>query len=40
MGIGRTVLIAACVLLQAGFKTEQLIQKISSNRGLKVPVES
>lgn len=37
MGIGRSSIIAACVLLQEGFKAEDLIQRISTARGLKVP---
>ncbi|HEX6429789.1 MAG TPA: dual specificity protein phosphatase family protein [Niastella sp.] len=37
MGIGRSSIIAACVLLKQGFKTEQILQKITSARGLKVP---
>jgi protein-tyrosine phosphatase len=37
MGIGRSSIIAACILLKAGFKTEQILQKITSARGLKVP---
>jgi protein-tyrosine phosphatase len=37
MGIGRSSIIAACILLKQGFKTEQIIQKITSARGLKVP---
>jgi protein-tyrosine phosphatase len=37
MGIGRSSIIAACLLLQEGCKTDELIQRISSVRGLKVP---
>jgi protein-tyrosine phosphatase len=37
MGIGRSSIIAASILLQYGFKTEQVLQKIASARGLKVP---
>jgi protein-tyrosine phosphatase len=37
MGIGRSSIIAACILLKQGFKTEQILQKITSARGLKVP---
>jgi protein-tyrosine phosphatase len=37
MGIGRASIIAASILLQYGFKTEQILQKITSSRGLKVP---
>jgi protein-tyrosine phosphatase len=37
MGIGRSSIIAACVLLKQGFKTEQILQKITSARGLNVP---
>jgi protein-tyrosine phosphatase len=37
MGIGRSSIIAASILLQYGFKTEQILQKITSARGLKVP---
>lgn len=37
MGIGRSSVIAACILLKEGFTTDQLLQKITSARGLKVP---
>ena len=37
MGIGRSSIIAACILLKQGFKTEQILQKITSARGLKIP---
>lgn len=37
MGIGRSSIITACVLLEAGWKTEAIMQKIISARGLKVP---
>ena len=37
MGIGRSSIIAACILLKAEFKTEQILQKITLARGLKVP---
>lgn len=37
MGIGRSSIIAGSVLLHYGFKTEQILQKIASSRGLKVP---
>jgi protein-tyrosine phosphatase len=37
MGIGRSSIIAGCILLKAGFKTNQIIQKITVARGLKVP---
>jgi protein-tyrosine phosphatase len=37
MGIGRSSIIAGCILLKAGFKTDQILQKITSARGLKVP---
>lgn len=37
MGIGRSSIIAAAVLLQAGLKTENIIDTISGIRGLKVP---
>jgi protein-tyrosine phosphatase len=37
MGIGRSSIIAACVLLQAGLKSDEIIQKITKVRGLKVP---
>lgn len=37
MGIGRSSIIAGCILLKAGFKTNQILQKITSARGLKVP---
>ena len=37
MGIGRSSIIAACVLLRAGLKAENIIDHISKIRGLKVP---
>ncbi len=37
MGIGRSSIIAASVLLQAGLKAEHIIDNISKIRGLKVP---
>jgi len=37
MGIGRSSIIAACILLKEGFTTDQILQKITSARGLKVP---
>jgi protein-tyrosine phosphatase len=37
MGIGRSSIIAGSILLKAGFKTDQILQKITSARGLKVP---
>lgn len=37
MGIGRSSIIAGCILLKAGFKTDQILHKITSARGLKVP---
>ena len=37
MGIGRSSIIAGCILLKAGFKTDQILQKITAARGLKVP---
>jgi protein-tyrosine phosphatase len=37
MGIGRSSIIAGCILLKAGFKTDHILQKITSARGLKVP---
>ncbi|MBO9199566.1 MULTISPECIES: phosphatase domain-containing putative toxin [Niastella] len=37
MGIGRSSIIAASILLKYGFKTDQILQKITSARGLKVP---
>ena len=37
MGIGRSSIIAASILLQYGVTTEQILQKITSARGLKVP---
>jgi protein-tyrosine phosphatase len=37
MGIGRSSIVAACVLLKTGFKTDQILQKITTARGLKVP---
>lgn len=37
MGIGRSSIIAGCILLKAGFKTDHILQKITAARGLKVP---
>jgi protein-tyrosine phosphatase len=37
MGIGRSSIIAGCLLLKAGYKTNELIQHISRVRGLHVP---
>lgn len=37
MGIGRASIIAGCVLVQKGHLASNIIQKISSVRGLKVP---
>ena len=37
MGIGRSTIIAASVLLRAGLKAENIIDHISKIRGLKVP---
>jgi protein-tyrosine phosphatase len=37
MGIGRSSIIAGAILLQYGFKTERILQKITTARGLKVP---
>ena len=37
MGIGRCSIIAGCILLKVGFKTEQVLQIITAARGLKVP---
>ena len=37
MGIGRSTIIAASVLLKYGLKTTEIIEKISFIRGLKVP---
>jgi len=37
MGIGRSSIIAASILLQAGLKTDDIIKKITKVRGLKVP---
>lgn len=37
MGIGRSSIIAASILLLHGFKTDHVLQKITSARGLKVP---
>ena len=37
MGIGRSSIIAASVLLQAGLKADTIIDNISKIRGLKVP---
>ncbi len=37
MGIGRSSIIAASILLQAGLKAETIIEDISKVRGLKVP---
>jgi hypothetical protein len=37
MGIGRSSIIAGCLLFKAGYKTNQIIQHISKVRGLRVP---
>ncbi len=37
MGIGRASLIAGALLIQKGYKTDQIIEKISKARELKVP---
>jgi protein-tyrosine phosphatase len=37
MGIGRATIIAGCLLLKSGYKTEELIVHISKIRGLRVP---
>jgi protein-tyrosine phosphatase len=37
MGIGRSSIIAAAILLKYGFKTKDIIEQISSVRGLQVP---
>jgi protein-tyrosine phosphatase len=37
MGIGRSSIIAAAVLVQAGLKADEIIEHISKIRGLKVP---
>ncbi|MGN6438292.1 MAG: protein-tyrosine phosphatase family protein [Agriterribacter sp.] len=37
MGIGRSSIIAACVLLKYKLKAKVIIENISSIRGLKVP---
>lgn len=37
MGIGRSSIIAGCILLKVGFKTEQVLQIITAARGPKVP---
>jgi protein-tyrosine phosphatase len=36
-GIGRSSIIAGCILLKSGFKTEQILKQITDARGLKVP---
>lgn len=37
MGIGRSSIIAGCILLKAGYKTNEVIAHISKIRGLRVP---
>jgi hypothetical protein len=37
MGIGRSSIVAACVFLHAGLKADNIIDKMSKVRGLKVP---
>ena len=37
MGIGRSSIIAAAILLKYGFRVEEIIDKISIVRGMKVP---
>jgi protein-tyrosine phosphatase len=37
MGIGRSSIIAGCLLLKAGYKKNEVIQYISRVRGLRVP---
>lgn len=37
MGIGRSSIIAGCLLLKSGYKTSEVIQHISKVRGLRVP---
>lgn len=37
MGIGRSSIIAACVLQKAGFRSDEILRKIIAARGLKVP---
>lgn len=37
MGIGRSSIIAGCLLLEAGLKTDYIMQHITKVRGLKVP---
>ena len=37
MGIGRSSIIAGCLLLKAGYKANEVIQHISKVRGLRVP---
>ena len=37
MGIGRSSIIAACILLQKGFKADDVVANICKVRGLKVP---
>jgi len=37
MGIGRATIIAACLLLKPGYKTEEVIVHIGKIRGIRVP---
>lgn len=37
MGIGRSTIIAGCLLLKPGYKTEEVIAHISKIRGMRVP---
>ena len=37
MGIGRSAIIAGCLLLKPGYKTEEVIAHISKIRGMRVP---
>lgn len=37
MGIGRATIIAVCLLLKPGYKTEEVIVHISKIRGIRVP---
>jgi protein-tyrosine phosphatase len=37
MGIGRSTIIAGCLLLKPGYKTDEVIAQISKIRGMRVP---
>jgi protein-tyrosine phosphatase len=37
MGIGRSTIIAGCLLLKPGYKTNEVFAQISKIRGMRVP---